>query len=147
MSGIWYKRVSKKKDIFLVLLLSFITSILFTILSVVFVALTNYNPLKNYFLLNILVWGIEFSIAYFFVMGLSWLICRKIKIVNKRIIYVSLLTNAIIISLLPGGFESVYVSTFFGIISFFGLIQVAYKQKEITFLREEKLKKDGNGEK
>lgn len=128
-------------------MLSFITSFLFTILSVVFVALTNYDPLNNYFLLNILVWGIEFSIAYFLVMGLSWLICRKIKIVIKWILYVSLLTNAIIISLLPGGFESVYVSTFFGIISFFELIQVAYKQKEITFLREEKVNKDGNGEK
>ena len=126
-----------KKNIGFVILLSFIISVIFIVLSTLFVAITNYNPLESYILINIIVWCIEFIIAYFTVMGTSRIIYRKIKLINKWIMYISLLITAIFILLIPGGLESAYIGTFLGIISVYELIKIAYNKNDIMLFNDE----------
>lgn len=137
--------MSKRKSIALILLtllLSLLIAIIFIVLSVIFVSLTNYNPANNHFVINILVWGVEFVISYFIIIGLTWLINKKTKIINKWIMYFSLLIVAIFISFLPGGFESIYITSFFGVISFIELIQIAIKNRDIKIFNDNDEKND-----
>lgn len=126
-----------KKNIGFVILLSFIISVIFIVLSTLFAAITNYNPLESYILINIIVWCIEFIIAYFIVMGTSRIIYRKIKLINKWIMYISLLITSIFILLIPGGLESAYIGTFLGIISVYELIKIAYNKNDIMLFNDE----------
>ena len=70
-------------------------------------------------------------------MGISCLICKKVKVFNKWIIYISLVVTTIVVSLLPGGFDSLYVNTVLGVISFVELATMAIKESRINLFKEE----------
>lgn len=140
MSSFWYKKMSKRKNLLLIGILSSFISVSFVLISMLFVCLTDYDPLKNHFLLNLFVWFVEFSISYFIIIGGFKIFNKKVILFNKWIFYISSLLTVIIISFLPGGFESVFVTTYFGIISFIELFQIAYKQQNEMIVY--KVKKD-----
>ena len=140
MSSFWYKKMSKRKKLLLIGILSLFISVSFVLISMLFVCLTDYDPLKNHFLLNGLIWFIEFAISYFIIIGGFKIFNKKVILFNKWIFYISSLLTVIIISFLPGGFESVFVTTYFGIISFIELFQIAYKQQNEMIVY--KVKKD-----
>lgn len=140
MSSFWYKKMSKRKNLLLIGILSLFISVSFVLISMLFVCLTDYDPLKNHFLLNLFVWFVEFSISYFIIIGGFKIFNKKVILFNKWIFYISSLLTVIIISFLPGGFESVFVTTYFGIISFIELFQIAYKQQNEMIVY--KVKKD-----
>lgn len=134
--------MTNKKNIAAIFSLSLLISFLFILLSALFVHLSNYNPIDKHILLNVLVWGIELIIAYFIVMITSHIIFKKIKIFNKWIIYISLIVTVITISLMPDGFDSLYVNTVLGVISVVELTIMAFKQGDISLSKEKKNKEN-----
>lgn len=72
----------------------------------------------------------------------SHIIFKKIKIFNKWIIYISLIVTVITISLMPDGFDSLYVNTVLGVISIVELTIMAFKQGDISLFKEKKNKEN-----